>query len=62
MVKGTDKTARQRLEENGMELNAILEAKSMIAHYHRTGVISDEQLLEFIQQQADFGAKSPPKE
>ncbi len=62
MVKGTDQTARQRLKENGMELNAILEAREMIAHYHRTGVISDEQLLDFVQQQADFGAKSPPKE
>jgi len=62
MVLGTDKTARQRLEENGMPLNAILEARPMIAHYHREGEISDEQLLGFIQQQADFGARSPPKE
>lgn len=62
MVLGTDKTARQRLKENGMELNAILEARPLVAHYHRKGPITDEQLLGFIQQQADFGAKSPPTE
>lgn len=61
MVKGTDQTARQRLEENGMPLDAILEARELVAHYHRTGEISDGQLLEFIQQQADFGAQSPPE-